>query len=162
MGHPKFARSKFSRPQKPFDKARITREKKVVQDFGLRRKHELWRTESILREFRERARDLLAAPNEKAQEELFNRLNKIGIKATKLEDVLGISIETLLNRRLQTVLVKRGLASTQKQARQLIVHNHVLVDGQKVKWPSYLVPVELEAKIDIEHEIKGKMVGAKA
>jgi small subunit ribosomal protein S4 len=160
MGHPKFHRSKFSRPQKPYDKARLTKEKKIMQQYGLRRKHELWRAGEILRDFRARARDLLGKPDEKTQKELFDKLSAMGIKADRLEDVLGISLEALLARRLQSVLVKRGMAATQKQARQLIVHNHVSVDGQKVRWASYLVPVELEGKIDIEPAIKAKMVEA--
>ena len=161
MGHPKKHRSKTEGPKKPYDKARLTREKKIMQQFNLRRKHELWRAESILRDFRARARDLLTEPDEKTQAELFARLNKIGIKAEKLEDVLGITLESLLSRRLQSVVVRRGLAKTHKQARQLIVHKHVIVGDQKIRWPSYLVPVELEEKIDIEQSVKSKMIGAK-
>lgn len=160
MGHPKFHRSKFSRPSKPFDKARIEKEKGIMQQYGLRRKHELWRAQSILREFRARARGLLGSPDEKLQAELFKRLASIGLKAEKLEDVLGITVEKLLERRLQNVVVKRGLAKTSKQARQLIVHNHISVNGQKVRWPSYLVPSGAEDKIDLDQEIKSKMVEA--
>jgi len=160
MGHPKKHRAKWSRPLKPFDKERIEREANVLQQFGLKRKHELWRAEGIVREFRRRARELQAVPNQKVQDELFARLRKIGFSVNTLDDILVLKTDDILNRRLETVLVKRGLAKTHKQARQLIVHRHVLMGDHIVHWPSALVPAELEEKIDIVQKVKSKMVGA--
>lgn len=162
MGHPRKHRAKWSRPLKPFDKDRIASEKKVLQQFGLRRKHELWRAEDIVRDFRRRARELLATQNPKLQEELFARLRRMGFNISTLDDVLALKTEDVLGRRLQTVLVKRGLAGSPKQARQMIVHRHVLVDGQVVHWPSALVPAELEDKVDIAPKVKSKLIGGGA
>ncbi len=156
MGHPKKQKKKFETPKNPFSRERLQKERKTVAEFGLRRKKELWRAESILRNFRRRARELLAKPDEKKQKELFDKLGKIGVPCSKLEDVLDAKIEDILSRRLQTIMFKKGLAMTPKQARQLIVHKHVLVDGQKVQWPSYLVPVELEGRIELEEKIRPK------
>jgi len=160
MGHPRKHRAKWSRPLKPFEKARIERERAVVQEFGLRRKHELWRAEGIVRDFRRRARELLAVQNPKLQEELFARLQKLGFSVSTLDDVLNLKTEDILNRRLQTRLVKRGIAKTMKQARHLIVHRHVRVDGQVVQWPSALVPAELDDKIEVSEKVKSKLVAA--
>ncbi|MEM7813334.1 MAG: 30S ribosomal protein S4 [Candidatus Aenigmatarchaeota archaeon] len=160
MGHPRKHRAKWSRPLKPFEKARIESERAVMRDFGLRRKHELWRAEGIVRDFHRRARELLAVENPKLQEELFARLRKLGFNVNTLDDVLALKTEDVLERRLQTRLVKRGIAKTAKQARQLIVHRHVLVDGQVVRWPSALVPVGLDDKIDVSPKIKAKLAAA--
>ena len=61
MGHPKKQRRKYEGPKRPFDKQRIERERKILNDYGLRRKREIWKSEGILRDFRTRARELLAA-----------------------------------------------------------------------------------------------------
>ncbi|MBI5061317.1 MAG: 30S ribosomal protein S4 [Candidatus Aenigmarchaeota archaeon] len=157
MGHPKKQKKKFETPRTPFSRERLSKERKIVNEFGLRRKKELWKAESILRDFRRRARELLAKPDEKKQKELFDKLGKIGIPCSKLEDVLDTKLEDLLSRRLQTVVSKR-LSMPPKRARQLIVHRHILVDGQKVQWPSYLVPVELESRIELNAKLREKEV----
>ena len=160
MGHPRKHRAKWSRPLKPFEKTRLETEKGVMQQFGLRRKHELWRAEGVVRDFRRRARELQAVQDPKMQEELFQRLKKIGFSVSMLDDVLAMKTEDILARRLQTVVVKRGLAKTLKQARQLIVHRHVIVDGTAVRWPSALVSADMEDKIDVSQKVKSKNIAA--
>jgi len=154
MGHPKQHRKTWERPKRPYDKDRIEREKKLISEFGLKRKKEIWKAESILRNFRRRARELLGKPDEKKQKELFEKLNKRGFSVRSLEDVLEIKIEQVLSRRLQTLLFKKGLANTPNQARQLIVHRHILVNGKKIRWPSYLVSVDEESAIEISPKVK--------
>ena len=139
MGHPKKQRKKYETPKRPYDKQRIDTERKVLNDYGLRRKHEIWRSESILRDFRRRARELLAVKDDKRQKELLDKVNKIGLDAKTLDDVLSVRLENILNRRLQTIVYKKGLANTPRHSRQLIVHGHVRVNDQKILWPSYIV-----------------------
>ncbi len=158
MGHPKKQRKKYERPFKPFDKDRIGKEKKLMSEYGLRRKHEIWRASSILRNFRTRARDLQASKNEKKQAELLERLNGLGIKCSKIEDVLGIGVEEILGRRLQTLIFKRKIVNTPKQSRQLIVHGHVTVSSRKILWPGYLVPAGLENSIEVSPKIRTKFI----
>lgn len=157
MGHPKKQRKKYSKPKEPFDKDRIEKEKKIINEYGLKRKHEIQRTEALLRNFRRRARDLQAYHDEKRKAELFDKLVKMGLvdKGAKLEDVLGIRLESILARRLQSMVYKKGLANTPKHARQLIVHGHILVGKKRVVYPGYLVPSRLENTI----ELKGVTVG---
>jgi len=145
-------RKKYKRPKRPFDMARIEAEAKLLKEFGLRRKREIWRAEAIVRKYRRLARQLAANPDEKLKEEVLGKLVRLGIlkKGAGLDDVLGLSVEDVLGRRLQSVLVKKKLANTPLHARQLIVHGHVLIKGKKVTYPSYLVPRVEEKEIEVK------------
>ncbi|MBU5689880.1 MAG: 30S ribosomal protein S4 [Candidatus Aenigmatarchaeota archaeon] len=139
----------YSKPRKPWDRARIEEERKLMKNYGLRRKREIWKAASYLRNFRQRARDLAARKNEEEQKKLLERLYRIGVleKGASLNDVLGLTVENILERRLQTIVYKKGLANTLKQARQLIVHGHIQVDGKSTRFPSFLVTRDVEDKI---------------
>ncbi len=52
-----------------------------------------------------------------------------------------------MERRLQSLVHRKGLAKSPKQARQLVVHGHIRVGGRRITSPSYLVPVEQEETI---------------
>ena len=149
---------KFEKPLKPWDKTRIEDEAKLLRNYGLRRKREIWKTESLLRNYRRIARDLAARRNKEKEKILLDKLFKIGLvgKDATLDDVLALTIEKLLERRLQTLVFKRGLATTPKQARQYIVHGHVAVAGRKVKWPSTIIPLSDEGKISLYERSKIK------
>lgn len=143
-------RKTYSRPKKIWDKTRIEEEKRLMKKYGLRRKREIWRAEALLRSFRQRARNLAARKNEEEEKRLLNRLYRLGLleKGANLNDVLSLTVEDILERRLQTIVLKKGLARTIKQARQYIVHGHIGVEGRRVKFPSFLVTREVEDKID--------------
>lgn len=160
MGHPKKQRRKHDTPKRPYDKARIERERKLMQEYGLRRKREIWRAESILRNFRRRARDLQASSDAKLEKELLQKLNKLGIRVSSVDDVLGIKLENILSRRLQTVIHKKGIAHNPKHSRQLIVHGHIYIGDRKILWPSYLVTGDDEGNININPKIRTAMVSA--
>lgn len=144
MGDPVRRTKTYSRPRKPWDRTRLEAEKKLKKTYGLKTKRELWKTEAVLRKKRQSARKLLALPPERAQKqekELVKSLHRIGIlrEDAVLDDVLGLENPEFLERRLQTIVLRKGLATTAKQARQLIVHGHIGVNGKKVTAPSYLV-----------------------
>ena len=144
------SRKKYETPRRPWDKARIEEEKKLMRLYGLRRKREIWRAEAIVRKYRRIARALIAKKDKKIERMLLDKLSKLGIlEAQSIDDVLGMTIENVLERRLQTVVWRRGLANTPKQARQLIVHGHITINGRKVTWPSYIVPKDEEDKIEL-------------
>lgn len=73
--------------------------------------------------------------NERQFRNLFVRAGKIR------EGKHGVNFMILLEQRLDNVVYKLGLASTRRQARQLVNHGHVLVDGKRVDIPSYEVSV---------------------
>lgn len=142
-------KKKYERPLKPYDKQRIEREKLLLKNYGLRRKHEIWRAESILRNFRRLARQLAAKRDKKQEEVLLTKVHTLGLvtKDATLDNVLALTTENVLDRRLQTLIFKKGLAHTLKQARQFIVHGHVAIDGRRARFPSILLNVEEEKKI---------------
>jgi small subunit ribosomal protein S4 len=142
-------KSKYETPKRPWDKANLEAEKKIKQEYGLRRKKELWREESILRNYRRLARNLAASRDLDKEKILIDKLVKIGLlhPSADLDDVLALRTESILERRLQTLVFKKGLATTVKQARQLIVHGHIAVDGRKSKWPGMIVQVADDGKI---------------
>jgi len=158
MGDPKRHRKKYVTPRKPWDKVRLEREAQLVIKYGLRNKRELWRFENILRKYRRVARDLLSKVNLPGKEgeiarakanAVIKKLARIGVleENATLDDILNLTVEDFLERRLQTVVYRQGLARTIKQARQLITHGHIAVDGRRVTSPSYIVEREEETKI---------------
>lgn len=144
MGQIKKQKKKFERPSHPWEAARLEEEKPLMKDYGLGKKKELWKVKSILRKFKKQAKTLIAREDEqgkKEEKQLIEKLARLGLieKNGKLEDVLGLDLKKILERRLQTQVAKLGMAKTPKQARQFIVHGHILVSNQKVNVPSYLV-----------------------
>jgi small subunit ribosomal protein S4 len=150
---------KFDRPLKLWNKARIEEEKKLLRDYGLRRKHEIWRSEGILRNYRRIARNLEARRDKEKEKILLDKLFKMGLikRDAGLDDVLALTIEKILDRRLQTLVFKKGLANTLKQARQYIVHGHIAIDSRKIAWPSTVVEVNEEGKIGFYEKSKIKL-----
>lgn len=144
MGDPKRQRKKYKTPSHPWQRERLYEELQLVGRYGLRNKRELWRFKTLLSEIRRRARSLLALPpsEREAQEKaLIHRLYIMGVldKDAMLDDILNLTVEDLLKRRLQTVVYEMGLAKTIHQARQMIVHRHITVNGRIVTSPSYIV-----------------------
>ena len=152
MGDPKKSRRKWVSPGHPWVKERLQRELELIGKYGLRNKREIWIAEAVVREFRMRARSLLALPEperSQAAKSLIDRLYRLGLvnKDAVLDDVLGLTVENVLERRLQTIVFRKGLAKTIHQARQLIVHGHIAINGRRVTSPGYLVPRDEEDKI---------------
>jgi len=152
MGDPKRQRKKYETPSHPWIKERLDRERVIMKKYALKNKKELWRHETQLKEFRRRARRLLAARGKQAEierQQLLQRLNRLGLLPVDaaLDDVLSLTLEDVLDRRLQTLVFKKGLARTMRQARQLIVHGHIEVNGQVIRSPGYLVLKEEESTI---------------
>jgi len=143
----------YSRPKRPFDKERLEEEAIIKKEFGLKNKKEIWKAEAKIKSIREKAKKLISA-DKKDQQALFERLKKIGLKIESISDILSLEKKDYLERRLQTILVTKKIATTSKSARQLIVHKKVLVDGNVLNSPSYIVPVELENKISLKKKKK--------
>ena len=152
MGDPKKLRKKYDPPKHPWQASRIAAERPLINEYGLKNKKEIWKAQSLLKKFPHQAKLLSTIKNEhqeRERQQLINRLVKLGLleKGKDREDVLGLNLRKILDRRLQTLIVKKGLAKTAKQARQLIVHGHIIINGQKINVPSYLVSVNEEDKI---------------
>ena len=155
MGDPKKCRRRWEGPRHPWKKDNLEKELSLVGKYGLRNKKELWVANSLLRTYREQASSILGLEESeriRKERELINKLSKMGLlnEDAVLDDVLGLSIEDILERRLQTMLVNLNLAKTPYQARQLIVHGHVYIGNRHVSAPGYLVSREEESMIRCE------------
>ncbi len=144
MGDPKRIRKKYKTPRQPFEKTRITHDLQLVGKYGLRNMKAVWKHQTMLGNFRGNARRLLSIEEEDrkvGERELLGRLNRLGlIKANAtLDNVLSLKIEDFLERRLQTMVYKSGMATTPHHARQMIVHGHIGIGEKIARSPSYLV-----------------------
>ena len=153
MGDPKFPSKHYDTPSHPWQKVRIEQESGLIHQYGLKNKKEIWRANTKVREMRRQARKLTANSNDvQAQKErdlLLAKLNRLGMieQNSGLEDILRMSPENILDRRLQTQVYLQGLASTVKQARQLIIHGHISIDGAVTRVPGMLVTKLQEKKL---------------
>lgn len=132
----------YETPNHPYQGGRIAEERELIGRYGLKSKEELWRAQSTLRSYRREARDLLAEFTRGEEAEAFlTRLKRYGIleEEAGLGDVLALDVTDILERRLQTVVYRQGLANTINQARQFVAHGHIRVDGRQVEIPSYTV-----------------------
>jgi len=142
MGDPRRSKKAFSRPTRPYDKDRITAEKVLMNDFGLRRKNEIYRAEAFIRGIKRRARLIIASKDDDAEKTLLQKVVKygmIGEKEVSIDTILDFDVKAFLERRLETQVVRKKLANSYLQARQFIVHGHIFVDGIKVTSPKYIV-----------------------
>jgi small subunit ribosomal protein S4 len=146
---------KYSRPRKPFDKPRIEEENVLREKYGLKSKREIWKADAAIGRIRNRAK-LLITKSEKEKEAFIEKLKKQGFKVESIADALGLNKEDSLKRRLQTILVFKKLATTPKQARQLIAHKHVSIANQIVSVPSYQVSLEEEPHVKLNIVLKLK------
>ncbi len=158
MGDPKKQRKKFSKPSHPWQKDRIDAEQELLKAYGLRRKYEIWKMDSLLRKFLNRAKTLIAERSLQAElekKQLLERLYSLGLlkKDSKIEDVLNLALKDVMERRLQTLLCRKQMARTMLQSRQLITHEHIAIGSRKITAPSYLVSVNEEPQIQLVHSI---------
>lgn len=106
---------------------------KLIGEFGLRNKREVWRVKLTLAKIRKAARELLTLEAKDPRRlfegnALLRRLVRIGVLSEErmtLDYVLGLRVEDFLERRLQTQVFKLGLAKSIHHARVLIRQKHV-------------------------------------
>jgi len=149
LGDPKKPRKKWRGPRHPWRKEVLQQEIELVGRYGLRNKRELWKAKYMVEKIRHQARQLLAMADETRRRQLIDRLVRMNLlpPGATLDDVLNLTVDDLLERRLQTVVYRKGLAKTIYQARQLIVHGHIAIGDQIVTSPGYLVSRDEEPLI---------------
>ena len=155
MSSQKFPRKKYETPLHPWKESRIKIERELIKKYGLKSHKEVWKAKTYLGKRRQQARELLAKvgtttpQTKKESDQLLLHLTRMGILSigATLDDVLALEIESVLSRRLQTIVYLKGFSSTPYQARQLISHGHVAVGSRKVTVPSYMVAKDEESQI---------------
>ena len=152
MGDPKTPRRVWKKPKRPLNYDLMMDELKTLGTFGLKTKRELWKTQTELSRVRLQARSLLALRQEireRKEPVLIQSLSKIGLvdQNSTLDDVLNLQVNDLLSRRLQTMAQRKLYFKTPYQARQAIVHGHIMIGDSIVTIPSYAVKIDEESKI---------------
>merc|ERR1712150_420496 len=135
-------------------------ELKIIGEYGLKNKREVWRVKYTLAKIRKAARDLLTLEDKDTRRlfegnALLRRLVRIGVldeSRMKLDYVLGLKIKDFLERRLQTQVFKLGLAKSIHHARVLIRQRHIRVRRQVVNVPSFVVRLDSQKHIDFAHK----------
>merc|ERR1711959_213776 len=154
-------------PRRPFEKERLDQELKLVGEFGLKNKREVWRVKYTLAKIRKAARELLTL-DEKDPKRLFEgnallrRLVRYGIleeDQMKLDYVLNLKAEDFFERRLQTQVFKLGLAKSIHHARVMIRQRHIRVGRQIVNVPSFMV--RLDSQKHIDHSLSSPFGGGR-
>ena len=159
MGDPKYPRRVWRKPKRPLNYELKMDELKILGTFGLRTKRELWKAHTELSRVRHQARSLLALRQEEREEKepiLMKSLARIGLVShdATLDDVLNLQVDDLLSRRLQSIVTKKLGFKTPYQARQAIIHGHIMIGERKVDIPSYVVTLEEEDNIRFAPESK--------
>jgi small subunit ribosomal protein S4 len=166
MGDPKKLRKSYRRPRRIWNSDQLSSELYIIGSYGLRNKRELWKAQTKVANFRNQARKLLALTLEERQEKeslLLSFLNRLGLANTSsLDDILNLKIEDILERRLQTIVMRKMGIKSPFQARQVVVHGHVSVGNQKINLPGYLVKKQDESKILVHVEVPGNSTEAAA
>ncbi len=158
MGDPRRLRNKFERPKKLWDVDRIKHDKALKIEYGLKSMSELWRLTAELKKYRREARRLLSLAEEERRadaQKILQKLARLGImkEGSVIDDVLSLEVRAILERRLQTVVMRKGLARTMPQARQLITHGFIGIGGRSITRPGYVVSLEEEAAISYTRPI---------
>jgi len=153
MGAPIKHRKKYISHKKRWDKQTIEEEAILKTDYALKNKKEIRRVEASLSKLKGIAKNLNRNQQTKESAAAHNFVAKLkaqgflSTEAQSLDEVLDITVRDILDRRLSNVLYRNKLARTAKQARQFIVHGHVLVNNKCVSSPSYLVTLEEETQV---------------
>ena len=159
MGDPKYPRKVWRKPKRPLNYELKMEELKTLGTFGLRTKRELWKAHTELSRVRQQARSLLALTQKVRDEKepiLLKSLARIGLipSDATLDDVLNLKPTDLLARRLQTIVSNKLGFKTPYQARQAVIHGHIMVGDRKVDIPSYTVTVAEEDSVHFSPESK--------
>jgi len=152
MGDPRKPRKAYQTPRHPWRKDQLEEELHLVGEYGLRNKRELRGHETELSQIRGIARTLLGAEaGERGplESQYLKRLARLGIlpESATVDNILDLNVKDLMERRLQTIVHRTGLAKSIHQARQFVTHGHISIAGDVVSVPSYIVQREQESRI---------------
>ena len=142
----------YETPNEGWNEERIQREEELTEEYGLKNKKEIYKAQSQLRSFSREARKLVSEGDDSKQvQEIKQRAHDLGLVKgnAELEDLFTLNVTDFLDRRLQTAVNRRGYSDTVKEARQLVVHGHVHVDGQRVNVPGYLLTKDEEKELEV-------------
>jgi small subunit ribosomal protein S4 len=152
LGDPHKPKKTYHRPRRIWTIDQLNAELYILGTYGLRNKRELWKAQSEIARIRNQARALLAIPTEVRRDKelrLLGFLNRLGLvnESATLDDVLNLKIEDILERRLQTIVMRKIMSKSAIEARQIVAHRHVSVGSRTVNLPGYIVRKDEEQNI---------------
>jgi small subunit ribosomal protein S4 len=152
LGDPRKPHKAFQTPRHPWRKDQLEEELHLVGDYGLRNKKELRIVETDLSQIRGIARTLLGQEEEQRgplERQYLTSLSRKGIlpDSATVDNILDLNVKDLMERRLQTIVYRSGLAKSIHQARQFVIHGHISSAGSIVTAPSYIVRRDQESRI---------------
>jgi small subunit ribosomal protein S4 len=152
---PKRKHKKYSRPRKMYDLATIKEENKLMKKYGLKSRREVWKASYSIEKIRNLAKQLITA-EEKDKALFLKKYSEMGFNIKTIADVLGLTKEDYLKRRLQSILAAKGITSTPNQARQFITHKHVKINGCYINSPGHITSVEEENNMELTLKLAKK------
>jgi small subunit ribosomal protein S4 len=157
LGDPHKPKKTYHRPRRIWTIDQLNAELYILGTYGLRNKRELWKAQSEIARIRNQARALLAIPIEVRRDKelrLLGFLNRLGLvnESATLDDVLNLKIEDILERRLQTIVMRKIMSKSAIEARQIVSHRHVSVGSRTVNLPGYIVRKDEEQNIIVHKE----------
>src|SRR3989344_4463639 len=123
MGDPKKLKKKYNTPIHPWNKNAIEQERILTKEYGLTNKKEIYIATSFLKKY---------------------GFLQVG---SSLDQILGLETKDVMERRLQSLLFRRGFARSMKQARQFVTHRHVIIGKKQITSPSYMLTLEEESSL---------------
>ncbi len=152
MGDPKKLKKKYQTQMHPWIREAIETGKKLKQEYGLQSTKEILIANSFLKKYKTIAKQLTVHKNvqkEKEKQQVIGKLHRLGLLPANAElyQILTLELTNILERRLQSLVYRKNLARTMLQARQFIIHRHIMINNKEVTSPSYLVSVEEESQV---------------
>ncbi len=150
MGAPRLNRRKYERPKNMWDAQRIAADNSLMKEYGLKSMGEVWKAQTEVSKLRRNVRSLLSEKQGAVERDIVNRLIKNGVvpAGSGIDALLDLNERKLLDRRLESIVFRKGLAKSMLQARQLITHGYIAVNGKRVRIPGYIVRIEEEMGIN--------------
>jgi small subunit ribosomal protein S4 len=157
MGDIKKLKKKYNTPAHPWSEKDIEENKLLKKGYGLTNRREILKAKTFLKKYKDIAKRLTAkktAQGEKEATQVLTKLFELGIlpHGSKLDTILGLEIKDVLERRLQSLVCRKGFSRTMRQARQFITHRHVKIENREITSPSYLVTLKEEALITFKEK----------
>ncbi len=157
MGDPKKFRKKYSPPAHPWNSLVIEEGKALRREYGLNTSKEILIARSFLKKYKDIAKRLIADQTEQGQKErqqMLEKLQHFGLLSVgaEVDHVLSLTLKNILERRIQSVVFRKGLARTIKQARQFITHRHIQTGNREITSPGHIITLEEEAGLSFKEK----------
>ncbi len=156
MGDPKKFKKKYDTPAHPWSKQAIEKEGQLRKDYGLKKKKEIYIASSFLKKYKDIAKRLIAdksVQGAKERQQMMEKLQRLGLLPAdaKLDQVLSLELKDILERRLQSLVCRKGLAKSMNQARQFITHRHIMIGAKEITSPSYVASLQEESELAFQN-----------